>query len=224
MVQGALLGRSGACRRPLTLLRGTRALSSAPAAPAAAAVAENPHVPAGKPLSETLRELKASEHFDLIVIGSGPAGQKCAIDSAKHGKSVAIIDKRDMIGGVCIHTGTVPSKTFREATLHLTGYRHRSFYDSSSSPSKRLGIEEILQRVKKVETAEMDITRHQLMRNNVELIHGTARFLPDDNKNMVAVLSNDSYETATDAKRHSSADICKRCVSTRPPARCVGSV
>lgn len=58
----------------------------------------------------------------------------------------------------------------------------------------------------------MDITRHQLMRNNVELIHGTARFLPDEDKNMVAVLSNDSYETATDTKRHSSADICKRCV------------
>jgi NAD(P) transhydrogenase len=64
----------------------------------------------GKPLSHMIRELKASEHFDLIVIGSGPAGQKCAIDHAKHGKSVAIIDKRDMLGGVCVHTGTVPSK------------------------------------------------------------------------------------------------------------------
>lgn len=63
-----------------------------------------------KPLSDMLRDLKASEHFDLIVIGSGPAGQKCAIDHAKHGKSVAVIDKRDMLGGVCIHTGTVPSK------------------------------------------------------------------------------------------------------------------
>lgn len=65
---------------------------------------------AGKPLSDMLRELKASEHFDLVVIGSGPAGQKCAIDHAKHGKRVAVIDKRDMLGGVCIHTGTVPSK------------------------------------------------------------------------------------------------------------------
>lgn len=66
-----------------------------------------------KSLADTLRELRASEHFDLIVIGSGPAGQKCAIDSAKHGKSVAIIDKRDMLGGVCVHTGTVPSKVRR---------------------------------------------------------------------------------------------------------------
>ncbi|TYZ57008.1 hypothetical protein PybrP1_003787 [[Pythium] brassicae (nom. inval.)] len=182
----------------------------------------------GKPLTDMLRELKASEHFDLVVIGSGPAGQKCAIDHAKHGKSVAVIDKRDMLGGVCIHTGTVPSKTFREATLHLTAYRHRSFYDGHSSPGKRFGIEDILQRVKKVEHAETDITRHQLLRNGVELINGTARFLPSPDKNMVAVLSNDSYMTATDAKRHSSASICKRvltadkfliAVGTRPARR-----
>lgn len=101
-------------------------------------------------------------------------------------------------------------QTFREATLHLTAYRHRSFYEGQSSPAKRFGIEDILQRVKKVEHAETDITRHQLLRNNIELINGTARFLPDAGKNMVAVLSNDSYTTATDAKRHSSADICKR--------------
>lgn len=103
-------------------------------------------------------------------------------------------------------------QTFREATLHLTAYRHRSFYDGQSSPTKRFGIEDILQRVKKVEHAETDITRHQLLRNGVELINGTARFLPSPDKNMVAVLSNDSYTTATDAKRHSSASICKRCV------------
>ncbi|KAI9905883.1 hypothetical protein PsorP6_013895 [Peronosclerospora sorghi] len=180
-----------------------------------------------KSLTQTLRELRASEHFDLIVIGSGPAGQKCAIDSAKHGKSVAIVDKRDMLGGVCVHTGTVPSKTFREAVLHLTGYRHKAFYNGHTGPSKRIGVKDILQRVKKVEDAETDITRHQLMRNGVQLIHGTARFMPG-NDHMIAVLSNESYETATDAKRHSSADICKRvltadkflvCVGTRPAHR-----
>ena len=68
---------------------------------------------------------------------------------------------------------------------------------------------DILQRVKKVENAETDITRHQLMRNGVQLINGTARFMPGNN-HMIAVLSNESYETATDANRHSSADICKR--------------
>ncbi|DAZ94990.1 TPA: hypothetical protein N0F65_000622, partial [Lagenidium giganteum] len=197
---GLLSSRSGAAARTTALLHsGQSCAFSAPAKDEE-----------GKPLSEMLRDLKASEHFDLIVIGSGPAGQKCAIDHAKTGKSVAVIDKRDMHGGVCVHTGTVPSKTFREAILHLTGHRHRSFYDGKSSPKKRFGIEDILQRVRKVEGAETDITRHQLIRNGVELVNGTARFLPDPNKNMVAVLSNDSYETATDGRRHTRADICKR--------------
>lgn len=92
-----------------SLLRCRAAFSTDHPAAAAAAAAGN------RPLSDMLRDLKASEHFDLIVIGSGPAGQKCAIDSAKSGLSVAVIDKRDMHGGVCVHTGTVPSKV-RERT------------------------------------------------------------------------------------------------------------
>jgi NAD(P) transhydrogenase len=95
----------------------------------------------------------------------------------------------------------------------LTAYRHRSFYDGLSSPKKRFGIEDILERVRKVESAETDITRHQLIRNGVEVINGTARFLPDPSKKIVAVLSNDYYETATDGQRHSKADICKRLVT-----------
>jgi pyruvate/2-oxoglutarate dehydrogenase complex dihydrolipoamide dehydrogenase (E3) component len=61
-----------------------------------------------------------------IVVGSGPAAQKCAIDSVKRGKRVALVDKNSQMGGVCVHTGTIPSKTFREAVLHLTGYRHQA--------------------------------------------------------------------------------------------------
>lgn len=182
-----------------------------------------------KPLTQMLQNLKASEHFDLIVIGSGPAGQKCAIDSAKSGKKVAVIDKRDMHGGVCAHTGTIPSKTFREAVLHLTAYRHKEFYDGSFyNYSKRVGIEDILDRVRKVERSETDIIRSQLLRNGVELINGTARFLSDPNKKTVAVLSNETYQTATDPTRHQTADICKRvltadkfliAVGTRPARR-----
>ncbi|KDO22067.1 hypothetical protein SPRG_12054 [Saprolegnia parasitica CBS 223.65] len=159
-----------------------------------------------------LRNLRASEHFDLVVIGSGPSGQKCAIDSAKHGKKVAIIDKKDMHGGVCVHTGTIPSKTFREAVLHLTAHRHKGFYGNaySATSGKRMSIQDILDRVQKVESAEMDLTRNQLLRNGIYLINGTARFLPDADKKTVAVLSNDSYTEATDGQRHSDANICKR--------------
>ena len=70
----------------------------------------------------------AQRVYDLIVIGSGPAGQKAALNAAKHGKRVALIDRSDWIGGVCIHTGTIPSKAIREAVLHLTGLRERAVY------------------------------------------------------------------------------------------------
>ncbi len=71
------------------------------------------------------RPIAASAHYNLVVIGSGPAAKSCAVESAKVGKKVAVVDKKGMIGGVCVHTGTIPSKTFREAVLHLTGFRHQ---------------------------------------------------------------------------------------------------
>lgn len=102
-------------QRKSLLATASRALSSSSAATGSA-----------RPLSDMLRDLKASEHFDLIVIGSGPAGQKCAIDSAKHGKSVAIVDKRDMHGGVCVHTGTVPSKVHAWDIITCIGVSDRN--------------------------------------------------------------------------------------------------
>ena len=107
-------------RRLAPSLAPARALSRA----VASSRSNSPNLEANKQLlTETLRELRASEHFDLVVIGSGPAGQKCAIDSAKHGYSVAIVDKRDMLGGVCVHTGTVPSKVpYRVMSVHCCCY------------------------------------------------------------------------------------------------------
>src|ERR1700684_3693314 len=85
--------------------------------------------------------------YDLVVIGSGPAGQKGAIAAAKLGKRVAVIDRLDMLGGVCIHGGTVPSKTLREAILHLTGFRHRSFSGSDYVVKDRISIRDLGARV-----------------------------------------------------------------------------
>ena len=73
------------------------------------------------------------DHYDLVVIGSGPAGQKAAIAAAKLGKRAAVVERRDMVGGVCINTGTVPSKTMREAVLYLTGLSQRELYGQSLS-------------------------------------------------------------------------------------------
>ena len=66
------------------------------------------------------------ERYDLVVIGSGPAGQRAAIQGAKAHKRVVVIEKREVVGGACINTGTIPSKTLREAVLHLSGYSYQS--------------------------------------------------------------------------------------------------
>eukprot|EP00760_Papus_ankaliazontas_P021883 PhM_4_TR18759/c0_g1_i1/m.55658/K00322/sthA, udhA; NAD(P) transhydrogenase len=116
-----------------------------------------------------------STHYDLIVLGSGPAGQKCAIDSAKKGKRVAIIDKNNMIGGVCTHTGTIPSKTLREAIINTTGFRAKDIYGVGKL--RRVNAKEILQQVRAVEARQQDVITYQLKRNNIDIISGFGRFV-----------------------------------------------
>ncbi|HEY2646655.1 MAG TPA: FAD-dependent oxidoreductase, partial [Candidatus Acidoferrales bacterium] len=115
--------------------------------------------------------------YDLVVIGSGPAGQKGAIAAAKLGKRVAMVDRTDMVGGVCIHGGTVPSKTLREAILHLTGFRHRSFYGNDYVVKDRISIRDLAARVDQVVERETGVVRDQLHRNGIELHSGVAQFL-----------------------------------------------
>jgi NAD(P) transhydrogenase len=115
--------------------------------------------------------------YDLVVIGSGPAGQKGAIAAAKLGKRVAVVDRLDMLGGVCIHGGTVPSKTLREAILHLTGFRHRSFYGSDYVVRNRISIRDLAVRVAQVTEREISVVKDQLRRNDIEFFSGTARFV-----------------------------------------------
>jgi NAD(P) transhydrogenase len=113
--------------------------------------------------------------YDLVVIGSGPSATQCALESAKQGKRVAIVDKKTRLGGVCVHTGTIPSKTFREAVLHLSGYRHHGFYGKSYS-MKTVTIEDILHRVQRVVSSEEDVVRAQLKAARVDFVSGFARF------------------------------------------------
>ena len=118
-----------------------------------------------------------TQPYDLVVIGSGPAGQKGAIAAAKLGKRVAVVDRLDMVGGVCIHGGTVPSKTLREAILHLTGFRHRSFYGSDYVVRNRISIRDLAVRVAQVTEREISVVKDQLRRNDIEFFSGTARFV-----------------------------------------------
>ncbi len=114
--------------------------------------------------------------YDLVVIGSGPAGQKGAIAASKLGKKVAIIDRKEMVGGVCLHTGTIPSKTLREAILYLSGFREKSFYGKDYAVNKEITVADLAFRVQKVLAKEMEVVRAQLARNHVTTVHGGARF------------------------------------------------
>src|SRR5262245_66492376 len=115
--------------------------------------------------------------YDLVVIGSGPAGQKGAIAAAKLGKKVAVIDRKGMIGGVSLHTGTIPSKTLREAVMYMTGFRQRAFYGSGYSLKERVSKEDLSVRVRAVLERELEVVRHQFRRNEVTVIQGSASFL-----------------------------------------------
>jgi NAD(P) transhydrogenase len=117
------------------------------------------------------------QKYDLIVIGSGPAGQRAAIQAAKSGKQVALIEKREVLGGACINTGTIPSKTMREAVLHLSGYQYQSIYGINYRVKERISMADLMFRIQHVIKTEVDVTRAQLARNNVEMIMGQASFI-----------------------------------------------
>ena len=114
--------------------------------------------------------------FDLLVIGSGPAGQKAAIQAAKLGRRAVVVDRGHMIGGVCVNTGTIPSKTLREAVLYLTGTSQRGIYGHSHRVKDPITSGDLVWRIDSVIQREVDVVRHQLSRNGVSIVTGTARF------------------------------------------------
>lgn len=118
--------------------------------------------------------------FDLLVLGSGPGGQRAAIAAAKLGRKVAIVDRRDMLGGVCINTGTIPSKTLREAVLYLTGLNQRELYGQSYRVKDDITVADLGMRTRHVIGREIDTVRSQLARNRVTVIPGHGRFLAPD--------------------------------------------
>jgi NAD(P) transhydrogenase len=115
--------------------------------------------------------------YDLIVIGSGPGGQRAAIQAAKFGKRAALIEKLDVVGGVAINTGTIPSKTIREAVLHLSGYRYQGIYGVNYRVKDPITMADLSFRALNVIKTEIDVTRAQLSRNGIEVMTGTASFL-----------------------------------------------
>src|SRR5438093_8624897 len=111
----------------------------------------------------------AHPSYDLVVIGSGPAGQKAALNAAKLGRRVAIVERRHAVGGVCIHTGTIPSKAIREAVLHLTAFNERQVYGNSYAVKHDITMSDLLYRCQHVVRNEVDVIRNQMSRNCVKM-------------------------------------------------------
>jgi len=115
--------------------------------------------------------------YDIIVIGSGPAGQRAAIQAAKSGRKVVVIEQREIVGGACINTGTIPSKTMREAVMHLSGFQFQGIYGINYHVKEKITMADLGFRVNQVVKTEVDVTQAQLARNGVEVIYGAASFL-----------------------------------------------
>ena len=131
-------------------------------------------------------------HYDLIVVGSGPAGRRAAIQAAKFKKSVLVIEKGHRVGGVCVHTGTIPSKTLRETVLNLSGWRERGFYGRAYRVKQDISAQDLGRRLSITLDHEVEILEHQFARNKVDKIAGTASFL---DAHSIAV-GNDGSEVA----------------------------
>jgi len=114
--------------------------------------------------------------YELIVIGSGPGGQRAAINAVKAGKRVALVEKQTAVGGVCINTGTIPSKTMREAVLHLSGFYDQSFYGANYHSKDQITMADLNFRVQRVIENEVSVIGDQLKRNGVDVFHGLAKF------------------------------------------------
>ncbi len=127
--------------------------------------------------------------YDMLVIGSGPAGQKAAIQAAKLGRRVAVVECLQVVGGVCTNSGTIPSKTLREAVVYLTGMAQRSMYGESYRVKDDLKIDDLMWRTQTVIGREVDTVRNQLARNHVHMLNGEAHF--DDPHTVVVSLGND---------------------------------
>src|SRR5918996_4714392 len=117
-----------------------------------------------------------SDEYELLVIGSGPAGQRAAIQAAKLGRRVAVVERRQL-GGVSVNRGTIPSKTLREVIVYLTGLSQRDLYGESYRVKEEITPQDLALRTRRVIEREIDIVRNQLTRNHVQVIHGAARFV-----------------------------------------------
>ena len=121
--------------------------------------------------------MSSTHHYDMVVIGSGPGGRRAAIQGAKFGRNVLVVEKGRRVGGVSVHTGTIPSKTLRETALNLSGWRERGFYGRSYRVKQDITAEDLRKRLHMTLNHEVEVLEHQFTRNSVQTLRGAARFI-----------------------------------------------
>ncbi len=144
------------------------------------------------------RAMPSAGTYELVVIGSGPSGRRAAVQAAKLGKRVLVVESRLKVGGVSVHTGTIPSKTLRETALNLSGWRERGFYGQSYRVKQDIGSDDLSIRLCKTLQHEVDVLEHQFLRNGVETMAGRARFLDPQS---IAVETGIGTEVVVEAER-----------------------
>lgn len=150
--------------------------------------------------------------YDLLVIGCGPAGQRAAVQAAKVRKTVGIIDEREVVGGVCVNVGTIPSKSFKEAVVYLSGFRQRSFYGSGYRVKSQIEMSDLTFRCNRIMQTEVEVIKNQLQRNQVEVLYGRARFIDEhtleiESSEGIVRKTSDKFVIATGAKPFRPANI-----------------
>lgn len=157
-----------------------------------------------------------TQNYDFIIIGTGPAGMAAAMTAAKENKNVLVIEKEGSLGGVCVNTGTFPSKTLREAVLYLTGHLKRRVFedDYCATREAEISMDKLQQRLHNVRTEEHAIINCQLERNGVKIIRGAARFIDQRTisiatlgKNQDELVSADKIIIATGSKPRNPKDV-----------------
>ena len=152
-------------------------------------------------------------NYDFVVIGSGPAGRRAAIQAAKLDRSVLVVEKGRRVGGVSVHTGTIPSKTLRETVLNLTGWRERGFYGRAYRVKKDIEAKDLMMRLHMTLDHEVDVLEHQFARNAVHTLRGTARFLGPHSVEVVLdngdirVIEGDRFLVAVGTRPYRPADV-----------------
>src|SRR5690349_24561849 len=134
--------------------------------------------------------------YDMVVIGSGPSGRRAAVQCAKLGKAVLVVEKGRRVGGVSVHTGTIPSKTLRETVLNLSGWRERGFYGLAYRVKKDIEGKDLGARLRMTLDYEIDVLEHQFARNGVRTVAGKASFV---NPTTISVRNGDESEHVFEA-------------------------